>query len=141
MTDTELDTRQQVPVQRVHSARTQQSYEVQGAPGLPEAGTEVHQGWKLVELSALYALGDPHQILRHHPPGTEVQVANLTVSHLPLGKPDRQAARIQKGPGKRAPQPVPNGRRCQLDRVALPLGPVAPAVQDHQDDPSPGASV
>ncbi len=137
----QLDAGEQVTVERVHAARAEQPDEVEGAARLPELAAELDQGGKLVELPALDALGDPHEVLRHHPAGAEVEVADLAVPHLPFGQADGQAAGVQQGPRVRRPEPVPDRRRGQLDRVAVVLAPVAPAVQHDQDDPLPGAAV
>ena len=137
----ELDAGQQVPVERVHAAGAQEADEVQRTAGLPEVRPQLHQGPELVEPAGADALGDAHEVLRHHAAGAEVQVADLAVAHLPLGEPDPEPAGREQCPRHRRPQPMPHGRVGQLDRVALAPFPVAPAVQDDEHDPAAPASV
>ena len=139
--DAELDTGQQVPVERVDAARAEQPHQVQGAAALPEAGAELDEGGELVELAALNALRDSHEVLRHHPSGAQVQVPDLAVAHLSFRQSHREAASVQQRSGVGVPEPVPDRGRGQLNRVTLALGAVAPAVQDDQDDPVPGGAV
>ena len=110
-------------------------------PDCPQRGAELDQRRELVELAALDALGDADQVLRHDAAGAEVEVAHLAVAHLALGEADGQPARVQESARVRVPEPVPDRGVGQLDRVALALGPVAPAVQNDQDDPAPGRAV
>ena len=90
-------------------------------PRLPQAGAQLHQRRKLVELAGLDALGDADQILGDHPAGPEVQVADLAVPHLAFGETHRQPARLEQGARKAFPEPVPDGGGGQLDGVALPF--------------------
>src|SRR5262249_7095788 len=88
--DAELDTREQVAVERVNAPRTEQTHEMKSAARGPELGTQLHQGWKLVELAGLDALGDSDEVLRYDPAGPEVQMAHFAVTHLPFGEAHRQ---------------------------------------------------
>ena len=139
--DAQLDAGEQMPVERVHAARTQQADEVERAAALPHAGAQLDQRRELVELAALDALGDADEVLGNHPAGAEVQVADFAVPHLAFGKADGEAAGVQQGARIGLPEPVPDRGGGQLDRVPFAFGPVAPAVQHHQDDPVPGTSV
>ena len=79
------------------------------------------------------ALRDPDQVLRNHPARAEVEVADLAVAHLPFGKADTQAARLEQGPGLPGPESLPGGRIRQGDGVAFALGAIAPPIQYDQD--------
>ena len=141
MADAQLDAGEQVPVERVDAARTEQPDEVQGAAGLAQAGAQLDQRRELIEFTGLDALGDADQVLGDHAAGAEVQVADLAVAHLAFGEADGESAGVEQGARKALPEPVPDRGGGQLDGVAFALGPVAPAVQNHQDDPVPGTSV
>jgi hypothetical protein len=51
MTDTQLHAGQQVAVEGMDSARSQQPDEVEGSPRLPQAGAQLDQGRKLIEFT------------------------------------------------------------------------------------------
>ncbi len=48
------------------------------------------------EPPARHGLVDPQQILRHHRPRPQVQVAHLAVPHLPCRQPHRHTRRLQR---------------------------------------------
>jgi len=105
------------------------------AARLHALGERPHRA-ELPEAPVGEAVGDAHEVLRHHAAGAEVQVAHLGVAHLSLGEPDGAAARREEGPGRPLPEPVPDRSAGELDGVALALGAVAPAVEDDEDHPS-----
>ena len=90
------------------------------------------EGLEAEEIPSLDALGDAHQILRHHPPGAEIEVAHLAVAHLAGRKPDGEPAGVEERPRLRGPEPVPHRRVAELDGIALARGAVAPAVEHHE---------
>ena len=132
----QLDAGEQVAVERVHATGAEQPDQVQRAAGLPEPGAELLQHRQLVELAPLDALRDAHEILRHHAPGAEVEVAHLAVAHLADGEPDGESARVEQRAGVAVPEPLPGGRVRERDGIALALGPVAPPVEHHEHDRS-----
>ena len=60
-------------------------------------------------------------------------MADLAVSHLPLGQAHRQAAGLQGGRGELPGQGVHAGRPGDGDGVGLALGADAPTVEDHEE--------
>ena len=139
----QLDAGQQVPVERVDAARDRAGpTRCRVPPVCRRLAHSSTNGWNLVELAALDALGDADQVLGHHPAGAEVQVAHLAVAHLPFRQADGQAAGLEQGARSTTPRA---GARpgVEASSMALPSRsvPVAPAVQHDQDDPVPGASV
>jgi hypothetical protein len=124
-----------VAVEGMYPTGSQEADEMKGTAGLAETGAQLYQGLDIVKIAAGDALGDPDEVLGHHPPGAQVQVAHLAVAHLAFREPDRQSTGIEQGPGGGSPKPVPGRGGRQLDRISLALLPVAPAVQDHQDYP------
>ncbi len=139
--DAQLDAGEQMPVERMDAAGTEQADQVQGAAGLAKAGAQLDQRCELIKFTGLDALGDSDQILGDHPARPDVQVADLAVAHLGFGKSHGQSTGVQQGAGEALPEPMPDRGGSQLDGVAFALGPVAPAVQNEQDDPVPGTSV
>ena len=117
----QLDAGEQVPVERVHAAGPEQADQVQRAAGLPQLGAQLDQRRQLVELPALDALGDAHEVLGHHPAGAEVQVADLAVAHLAFGEPHGEAAGVEQGAREAIPRAGARPAWGQLDRVALAL--------------------
>ena len=89
---------------------------------------------ELVELAPLDALGDAHEVLRDHATGAQVEVPDFAVAHLSDREPDGEFAGIEEGARVVVPQPVPGGRVRHRDGIALPLGPVSPAVEHHEHD-------
>ncbi len=130
----QFDTGEQVTVERVHAAGTEESHQVQRAAGLSQPATELLQHGQLIELTPFDALRDAHEVLRHHPPRTEVEVPDFAVAHLSRGKPDGEFTGIEESAGAAVPEPGPGGRVRHGDRVALLFGPVTPAVQHHEHD-------
>ena len=139
--DAELDAGKEVTVEGVDTTRAEQPDEMQRAAGCAQLGAELDQRRELVKLTALDALRDADQVLRHDAAGAEVEVAHLAVAHLALGEADGQPARVEESVRERAPEPVPYRGVGQFDRVAFAFRPIAPAVQNDQDDPAPGRTV
>jgi hypothetical protein len=96
MADPKLDAGKQVPVQGVYAAGTKQANEVKGASALAQAGTELHQWLEIVKGAALDTLGDPDQILRNYPSGSQVEVANFAVAHLTFREAHCQSTRFEQ---------------------------------------------
>jgi hypothetical protein len=134
---TQLHAGEQMLINRMDSARAQQTHDVQGPAALAQRSAELDQRRQRKELAALNALRDSDQVLRYYPAGAEVQVAHLAVSHLALRKADGEATRFEQGTGIGLPQAMPYGSAGQLDRVSVPGLAIPPAVQNHQDHRCP----
>jgi len=130
----QLDGGEQVLVERVHAARPDETQEVQGAPGTSQRFAQRDERLQPVELSRGDALGNAHDVLRHDAARAEVQVPDLAVAHLPFGETHRQPRRLEQRARRPLPEAMPDGRRAELDGVAVPAGTEPPAVEDDQDD-------
>ena len=86
------------------------------------------------EVSVGDGLGDPGQVLEHHPAGADVGVAHLTVAHLSCGKAHVQAGGLEGGVGKLPEKLVQPGGGGGLDGVAV--GGVGEAEAVHDDESS-----
>ena len=75
---------------------------------------------------------DPRQVLHHDAAGAEVQMPDLGVAHLPVGKPHGQPGRGQGGRRIPLPERVEHGRRGQRDCVARAVRREPPAVEHDQ---------
>jgi hypothetical protein len=139
--DTELHAGHEMAVERMDAPGPEEANEMQRATRGTELGTQLHERWELIELAGLDALGDADEILRDYPAGPEVQMAYLAVAHLTFREPYRESAGVEESARIAAPEPVPDRGIGQLDRVSIAFGPVAPAVQNHEDDPAPGHTV
>ena len=92
------------------------------------------QGLVLEEAAVGDRVVDPGQVLLDDGAGAEVEVADLGVAHLPLGKADVAPLGRELGVGELRPEPVEDRRLGDRDRVAgAGLGD-APAVEDDQRD-------
>src|SRR5207244_10283021 len=82
------------------------------------------------------AVGDravhTHQVLVEAPPGTDREVADLGVAHLPRRQSDGLAGRVERRVRVGAPQAVEVRRVRQFDRVARPGRGATPAVEDDE---------
>ena len=66
------------------------------------------------------------------PARAEIEVADLRVPHLAVGKADLGAGGLQQSPRERVPELVPDGRARQLDGVPVSAATVAPSIQDDE---------
>src|SRR3954469_1533228 len=94
-----------------------------------ERGSE---GRVLEEGAVLDRLVHAHEILKQHSAGADREVADLAVSHLSRGQPDRAARGLEGGVRKGAPEPVEVRSRGELDGVARSGRCAAPAVEDDE---------
>src|SRR5919199_6212947 len=77
---------------------------------------------------AVYAL----EVLVEDPSRPDGQVPDLGVPHLPGGKADRLAGRLQRRVRIARPESVEDRRLRELDRVPRPRRRTAPAVEDDE---------
>jgi hypothetical protein len=77
---------------------------------------------------------DPRQVLQHGAPGSEVEVANLGVAHLPGRQPDRVLGGAERGMRPVAQEPSPDRHVRRGDGVGRRIGTDPEAVEDDQDD-------
>jgi len=130
----ERDRGEEVLVEGVHAAVPDQADEVERGTTLFHAAAQLDERRQLEELTGLDGLRDAHDVLRHHAPGAEIQVAYFAVADLSGGKSHGQAGRVEERARRVRPETVPGGRVAELDGVALPAGTEAPAVEHDQDD-------
>ena len=70
----------------------------------------------------------------HDAPRADVHVADLGVSHLPVGQADIGVRRLEQAVRATRPETVPHRRLGERDGIAVGLGAVAPAVEYAQHD-------
>src|SRR5664279_4835746 len=73
---------------------------------------------------------DARNVHMNDAPGTHIQVANLAVSHLPLGQSHKRPAGMNERVGVFAEQSVVNWLARERDGVGLGFGSVSPAVEN-----------
>src|SRR6187397_892466 len=109
MSPSQFHRRQEVLVERVHTAEAQEPGEVESASGVFHVSAERDQGLEVEEAATRNALVDAHEVLRHHASGAEVEVPDLAVAHLALGETDGQPACVEQRMWLGGPEPVPDG--------------------------------
>src|SRR5512145_1256105 len=132
MTESQLHRSQDMLVEGVYSAESQEAHHVERAAGLLDVIAQLRQRRKLEELTASDAQGNPDNVLGDHPAGPQVQVADLTVAHLTFGQAHGELAGGQEGAETAVEQLMPDGGIRELDGVSLTFFPIAPAVEHNQ---------
>lgn len=130
----EIDECEQVFVERVHAAVTQQTHEVERTSGLPRRLTRVDERGNRKERAIFDAFGNSNEVLLHDAAGAQVEVTHLTVAHLADGQAHRSPRRVQQGVRMSPPEPVPRWCICQGYRVSLAFLAVTKAVDDDEHD-------
>ncbi len=133
MTAAQLQAPHQVFVDGVYAARADEAQQVERTVAFPHALAELHEFRDLVEGPRSDRLRDAHDVLRHDPAGTQVQMTDLTVPHLTGGEADGFTGGIEQGKGRVVDEAVPHGRPGERDGVAVRLRSVPPPVQHDQD--------
>ncbi len=67
----------EVGIHAVNSPVGHQTDKVEGIPPLPGHAHPVEDRLVSIQLPGFHRLVDPHEILVHHPPGSDIQVADL----------------------------------------------------------------
>ena len=116
----------------VDAAVGQQAHQVQGGALLQAGVHGVPVGGIFIKAPVGNGLGDPGQVLEHHPAGADVGVAHLAVAHLPVRQAHVQAGGPERGVGILPEKLVQPGRGGGADGVALRLLPQAEAVHDDE---------
>src|SRR5687767_1492841 len=93
-----------------------------------------HERGIFEEPSALDRLVDANEILHHNAPRAEVQVTDLAVPHLSLGKSDAKARGVQERARRARPEAIPRRRIGERNGVSFALFPVAPSVEHYEHD-------
>src|SRR5579863_270688 len=86
------------------------------------------------ELAVLDHQVDARDVHVHDAAGTDVEMPDLAVAHLPLGQADERSTCVNQRVGILAQQAVVSGLACQSDGVGLGFGAVSPAVENDQDE-------
>ena len=94
----------------VYAAVRDQAVEVQGRVLLFAVVDSGHQALIGEEITVLYGLGDPGQLLIHDAPGAHVHVSHLGVAHLPVRESHSEPRRVALDEGVLLLQPVYVGR-------------------------------
>ena len=80
----EIEQREQVAVDSVNAAVSEQSHEMERAAGLAHMSADVAEGSDHEERTVTDREIDADDVLHDNAAGTEVQMADFTVSHLPF---------------------------------------------------------
>ena len=128
----DLRQRDRVLLMRVHAAGRHQAEQVAGAARRLQLRDQVRERRRAGEAAVLGGLADVRQLLHHHAPGADVQVADLGVAHLAVRQPDVAAGGVQEGVRAALPQPVEVRLARLTDRVVGGFLAPAEAVEDHQ---------
>ena len=75
---------------------------------------------------------NPGELLIDHATGTEIEVADLRVAHLPTRQADCRARGANHGVWIGCPETVPNGRFRRVDRIVVGVTAQTPAVKDQE---------
>src|SRR5258707_7246100 len=121
-------------VDRVNASAPDQTHQVHALLLRDRVADGLSEDAVLEKRPVLDRLRDANEVLRHDATRTEVEVADFAVADLALGKANREAGRIEQRHWETGRQYVPCGRGRERDRVSLPLCPVAPAIEDDEND-------
>ncbi len=124
--------RVQVPKMAVHASRRMKSDEMEGPAALQGPGQRVAEDGIPLQGSVLDGAVDLREVLIDDPPGAEVEMADLGVSHLSRGEPDRFPPRDERRVRAVAHQGIHDGRARHRHGVSVRAWIQAPPVQDDQ---------
>src|SRR5829696_1061959 len=117
---------------RVDAAVRDEPQEMHVSPPLLRSTEGADQSVILEEGAVRDRIVDPDEILRHDPPRSDRQVADLGVPHLSLREADGAAGRSQRRVWVAGPQGVETRGCGELDRVPRPRRRAPPAVEDDE---------
>ena len=124
----------QVLLVAVHATVGYQSHQVHRATRRDRCVDRLDQNRVLEDRAVRDRTIDPGELLVDDATGTDVEVPDLGVAHLPLGQADREPAREKRGPRAPGEQRIKVGGMRKRDGVAGPgLGQAEP-VHDDEDD-------
>src|SRR3954464_4342531 len=118
---------------RVNATIGKQAEEMQPATAAASVLHGGEQGLVAEEVAFLdheIDLGDVHV---NDAPGTDVQMADFTVTHLPLGETYVASAGVNEGVGEIAQHGIVKGFARERDGIGLGGGSVAPTIENHED--------
>jgi hypothetical protein len=128
----ELDQGAHVIDMRVNAAVRDEPEEMDIPIALSRPLERASQRRILEERAVLDGLVYPHQILEDDATGSDRQVADLGVAHLPRRQPDGLPRSLQGRVRIAPPEPVEDGRLGKLDRVPRARRGATPAVEDDE---------
>jgi len=103
------------------------------APGVPGFLQAFEQDGIPEKRAIINGLGDPGQILIDNTARPDIEMPHFRVSHLSLGKTDRQPRRLQFRKGIIPAKPSHNRRICQRYGIVFLAWAETPAVKNHQN--------
>ena len=118
----------------VHPARGQQPHDVDRPAALRRFGQGLVEDAVAGKGPILYGPGDAGELLIHHAPRADVDMAHFRVAHLLRGQSHIQSGGVQQDPRALLPELVPHRLPSAVDRVIDGVFRVAPAIQDEQDN-------
>ena len=119
---------------RVHAAVGQQADKVNCAGFLLRRREGCQQGRVVEEAAIRNRRVDARHVHAHDSPGPQIQVSNFAIAHLPIRQPHKVIARVQQRVRKVPQQRVIHRLACQSNRIAMRVGPVAPAVKNRENN-------
>ena len=120
---------------RMHAAVRHQPEQMQLSPS--QAARILHrveQHWMREEFAVLDHQVDARDSMMHDAPGSNIQMADFAVPHLPLGQPDKRPAGVNQSVRILAQQPVIGRLARERDGVGLGFGAVSPAVENDENE-------
>ena len=117
---------------RVDAAVGDKPEQVHVSPPLLRPAESADQSLVLEERAVRDCVVDAYEILGHHPPRSDREVADLRVPHLPLWEAYCAAGCSERRVRIARPEGVENGCCGELDRVPRPRRRAPPAVEDNE---------
>jgi hypothetical protein len=116
----------------VNSARGKQAENMHCALGADRVIDRPAQSRIVKKLAIFDGLVDARQRLVNDPPGSQVHVSHLGVTHLTFRQPYGQARGSHQGVLGVGPEPVPDRCVSAVNGVVIGFFAVSPAVQNQQ---------
>src|SRR5262249_61208134 len=117
----DLDEREQVLIDGVHSAFADEPHEVHGGLSLPGELTGLDERVILEKRAGLDRFADADEVLHHDAAGAQIQMADLAVAHLAFGKAHGATGRMQQCCWVASNEGVPGWRIRESDGVSFTL--------------------
>ena len=137
----EVGERDEVPVVGMDAARPDEADEVETAARVRGSPACLEERRALEEAAVGDRGVDPRQVLEDRPAGTEVEMTDLGVAHLPRRQADRALRGAQDRVWPVAQEPSPGRHRGGRDRIGGRVAADPEPVEDDEDDrPGPAAA-
>jgi hypothetical protein len=118
----------------MHAARRNKAEQVAGAAIGLQLGDQIGQGTQRRQAAVGNRRIDADKILHHHAAGSEIHVSDFGIAELAFGQANFQRRGLEQAVRAGRHQAVENRRRGLGDRVVVALQPVAPAIENAQNN-------